>query len=247
MSQEEALSKESNYLKMVESQKRQVAYKVSIRDISEGSYVKQEGWKPNYILTKNDKKVSRINLLATIISIDSTSPAQINITVDDGTGSISIRSFEESNIAKDLEIGDIISIIGRPREFGSTKYLVPEVIKKVKDIRWIEVRKKQVQLYKLRNNIHEKLESTREKKPSEKSEEATSEPEETEEETIISEGVNSKQTVYQTIKSLDKGDGVDIEDVISRSKIDNCEDVVNMLLMEGEVFEIKKGRLKILE
>ena len=58
---------------------------------------------------------------------------------------------------------------------------------------------------------------------------------------------NPIQIIYNLIKSLDKGDGADIEDVIKESKINNCEDIINNLLREGEIFEIKKGKLKILE
>lgn len=253
---------------MAEVQKRQVAFKVSIKEINEGSYIKQEGWQPNYILTRDGRNISRINLIATIISIQSNSPTQMNITIDDGTGSLNIRTFEDTNIVKDLEIGDIINVIGRPREFSDIKYIVPEVIKKVKDNKWIEVRQKELVLFKTKNKISDDEVVQQPKQPAEsevkkdKSTETIEKeiPDEKEEiiesskEEIVSDkaeeevkNINPKQRVYQTIKKLDKGEGVDIDDVIIFSKVEECEDVIKMLLQEGEIFEIKKGKLKVLE
>ena len=49
------------------------------------------------------------------------------------------------------------------------------------------------------------------------------------------------------IKKLDEGDGVLIDDVIKSSKIGDAEEIINRLLENGDIFEIKPGKLKILE
>lgn len=263
---------------MAEVQKRQIAYKISIKELNEGSYIKQEGWKPNYILTKDGRKVSRANLLVTIVSIQSNSPTQMNITIDDGTGNLTIRTFEETEIAKSLQIGDIIKVIGRPREFNDIKYIVPEILKKIEDTKWIEVRQKELTLSRIKNNISEDVpvirksdDKVEEKQESSKNDsvvkvdikeeiseretslsddiqkQAVSISDTSKEKVSINNNVNPKQKVYQTIKKQDNGDGVDIDNVILFSKVEDCEDVIKMLLKEGEIFEIKKGRLKVLE
>ncbi len=53
---------------MPEPQKRQIACKARIADLINGQYVKEEGWTPNYIITKQGKHISRINLIGTVIS-----------------------------------------------------------------------------------------------------------------------------------------------------------------------------------
>ena len=41
--------------------KRQIAYKVKIKDLLIGEYVKKEGWEPSYIL-HNEKRITRIKI-----------------------------------------------------------------------------------------------------------------------------------------------------------------------------------------
>jgi len=221
------------------SQKRQTAYKVRIKDILENSYVKTEGWNLNYFLM-NGKKVSRVNIIGAAVSNISEAPNFKNFDFDDGTARISIRDFGE-NIIKDIVIGDVLLIIGRPRQYGNEKYIVPEIIKKIEDKRWIEIRK-----LELKKEFGE--DTVRAEKPEEMFfEESVSVKEIIIEEEIVDSNNNKEKTpyqvVYETIKGLDKGEGVSIEDI----KIDNAERIINDLLMQGEVFELKPGKYKLLE
>ena len=58
---------------------------------------------------------------------------------------------------------------------------------------------------------------------------------------------NNTEKVFNLIKKLDKSYGANIEDVIEESGIANCEDIIEALLNEGEIFEVKPGHLKVLE
>ena len=49
------------------------------------------------------------------------------------------------------------------------------------------------------------------------------------------------------IRNMDTGDGVAFEDVIEKSKNPDTEKIINTLLANGDVFEIRPGRLKVLE
>ena len=95
--------------------KRQVAHIVQINDIINAPYTKQEGWQPNY-LTINNKKVSRVNIIGTIVSIPTTELNFNSAVIDDGTNNITIRSFENIILLKVFNTGEIIQIIGKPRE-----------------------------------------------------------------------------------------------------------------------------------
>src|SRR3989338_5030302 len=117
---------------MDKSQKRQIAHKIRINDILRGKYVKEEGeWSPNYVLT-GEKKVSRVNLMAVVVSKDGMERSgHSNLIIDDGSGKISIRSFEGNNNFDKVKVGDLIMVVGRPREYSNEKYVVSEILKKI--------------------------------------------------------------------------------------------------------------------
>ena len=124
-----------------DASKRQVAYKVRIADILNNRYIKEEGWLPNYV-SVGDMKVSRANLLGVIVSKAAQEGAKdvasYDFILDDGSGRISLRFFES---VQPLDVGDMVIVIGRPREFGTERYVVPEIVKKVTDPKWVELRK----------------------------------------------------------------------------------------------------------
>ncbi|MDP7180775.1 MAG: hypothetical protein QF824_05905 [Candidatus Woesearchaeota archaeon] len=223
--------------------KRQIAYKVTIKDIAEGQYTKNEGeWSPNYIEIGNHQ-VSRVNIIGTVVvnAPDQTSPHK-SVVLDDGTGNISVRTFENNGIFDNVNIGDIVLVIGRPREFGTEKYLTPEVLKKVDNPDWIKVR--QLELAK---NISAPTVSAPQ---SPKEEVVATEPVvETTDMTQppVEESNTPADKIFQLIKSTDSGEGADTEEVISKSNLENAEQLVKKLLEEGEIFEVKPGKLKILE
>ena len=212
---------------MEKSQKRQVAYKVKINDVLKGEYIKEEGeWVPNYIHV-GDKKVSRVNLMAVVVSKhDPENTNNKSLLIDDGSGKISIRSFEENSNFDNINVGEFVLVIGRPREYFNEKYIVSEILKKMNNPLWAEVRK---------------LELEDKKKPME-----ASEPERTDvnEEPIV-EDINKK--IFDLIKEIDSGEGADTQEVITKSNTDKAEGIITSLLEQGDVFEIKPGKLKILE
>jgi len=69
------------------------------------------------------------------------------------------------------------------------------------------------------------------------------------EKTVEEELVEEKSPIdnlLNTIRNLDKGDGVDIEELL-KLKGENSESLISTLLKEGELFELKPGRIKVLE
>lgn len=228
LNQNEDLSKE--FKMPSDSVKRLVAEKVSIKDILQGDYVKQDGWNPNYITTRK-KKVSRVNVMAVVVSKSTADTNYYSFVLDDGTGNISVRSFEKNDVIENLEIGDMVLLIGRLREFGNERYVIPEIIKKNINKKWAEVRKIELKggaedSTKKQNQVREIIEPVVKEEP-------------------ITE--SSSQLICNLIKNLDNGNGVDFDNVIKNSKLDNTEEIISNLLQEGEVFELKPGKLKVLE
>jgi RPA family protein len=203
---------------MEKQQKRQVAYKVRVKEILDGEYVKEEGWMPNYIRLIDGAKVSRVNLVGVVV-LKTEEQNYAGIIIDDGSGKIPVRNFENSNLFDATNIGDIVLIIGRPREFGE-KYVVPEIIKKVQDPLWIEVRKLELKKPELKVN---------------------------DENAVKKDESNPSEVIFSLIKGEDKGDGVDVEDIIKKSNVSEADLIIRNLLEEGEIFELKPGRVKILE
>ncbi len=208
--------------------KRQVAHKIRVADILNNRYVKAEGWLPNYIAV-GEIKVSRANIIGVIVSksTQENDENSHNFILDDGTGRIPLRFFEHG---KDIEVSDIVNVIGRPREFGSDRYIVPEILKKVTDSRWIEIRKMELALKK--HDTQPKVEL---------SSHTTTEVEE------LSEDENPSTKIISIIKKLDSGAGADFQEISVKFITGNPEEYIKKLLEQGDIFEVKPGRYKVLE
>jgi len=230
---------------MEEPQKRLVAHKICIKDIIESKYVIEEGWQPNYIITKNGKQISRANVIGTIVlKTDGENVNYKSIVLDDGTGKISIRSFDEKNPLLNFNIGDIVLLIGKLRQYGQEKYIVPEIVKKIENKAWIELRK--FELGRKQTASNQDSESTKQALPVQK--EALIENVVLDEE-IVTENktISTSEKILSLVKELDNGTGADMQELINKSSIEESEKIVKTLLEQGEIFEIKPGKLKILE
>ena len=122
---------------------RQVAYKVWISDLINAEYFKQDGeWESNYFLVRN-KKVSRVNVVSTVIDKylqDDNSYGYLE--VDDGSAKIRIKAWREDvNFLEDVNIGDVILLIGRSRKYNEEVYVTPEIINVITNLNWVKFRK----------------------------------------------------------------------------------------------------------
>ncbi|MCD6483014.1 MAG: hypothetical protein J7K83_01965, partial [Candidatus Aenigmarchaeota archaeon] len=106
-----------------------------IADLKNGIYTEsnQEEKKPSYVVTKLGDKVVRASVCGTIID-KYINPASTYgfLTVMDETGEIRCKFFLE-NVSKidEFEIGDVVHIIGKIREFNGEISINTEIIKKV--------------------------------------------------------------------------------------------------------------------
>lgn len=253
----------------VESQKRHIAYKVNIKDILSGEYVRGEGWDPSYIIL-GAIKVSRIDVIASVID-KSPGSESLSFVIDDGDSQVLCRSFESISSISAISVGDIVHIIGRPRDYNGERYVLPEVIRKVEDPKWMLARKKELVVFGLK--LYAPSDESKESRtsfahlPKDKvlsresgdmvAEEAIVDTEEvivassSESISVASQGPSKKssnpQIIVELIRKMDEGKGVDQDVVISTSQLADCEKVIDHLLKEGEIFEIMPGKLKVLE
>lgn len=203
-------------LEQKQFQKRNVACKILISSILNGDFAKDDS-SAGYVKI-NDAVISRVNVIANLV-YKTEENGYYNVIIDDGTAKVSLKSFEKKAFFSNIDVGDIILVIGRIREYANERYIMPEIIKKL-GITWMTLRKLEL----------------KEEIISNKAEAATS----------TTENIDASKSVYELIKKLDNGEGVAIEDLMG-SHDEDVEKIVNKLLENGDVFEIKPGKIKILE
>lgn len=198
---------------------RQVAKPIYVKELLDGSYENKEGWDPN-ILHCARGKVSRCNVIGTLIR------SNAQYTLDDGTGQISLRAYDDIP-GLDVESGTLVQVIARPREYQDSIFLVAEIIKPIGS-EWAAVRKAvlgPVQDFDKKQVVPAKKTETQEDDSQQ----------------------NNAEKIIDIISRLDTGDGAAIEDVITNANMGELgEEIVNQLLLDGEIFEIKPGIVKVL-
>lgn len=204
-------------------QPRQIAYKVRIGDLLNGEYVEQEGWQPNFVRVGN-KQISRVNIIATII--DTQPGANFgSVTVDDGSGALQVRAFNEDSAKLSLvNVGDVVIIIGRPRRYGNQIFVSYEIVKKL-DPLWLKVRQKELGDNPINGTQTINIQ------------------------TVKSGNVNENtKKILGLIQSMDRGNGADIDEVVNHSGLTKkeAEDILEDLIKAGEIYENIAGKVKLL-
>ncbi len=228
--------------------KRSTAYRIKLKNIVNSDYEKREGFNPS-VIKYNNLEISRVNIIASVVGKYLTDDQNYcAITIDDGSETIRIKNFgAEVNIIKNVDIGDIVRVIGKIKEYNDEKYIVGELVKKINP-NWLIVN--ELQLTSNSENNNSKINESSNEINSIKLEENTDEEE------IISissseekSSINIKQEILNYIKNNDSGSGVMMDIVTSTIKEENdkIKDALFELLKVGEIYEPKKGILKILD
>ena|SRR3989344_2321173 len=196
---------------------RQTAYKCAVQHLLKGRYIQKQGWEPSYVETIIGQ-ISRANVTGVIVGQDGP-----GLILDDGTGQITLRSFEERNPLLNVGIGSKVLVVGRPRLYNDLIYLNVELAKQV-DEKWLLLRKMELEQLKPTMEIN--------------TEKMVTPP--------IESTPSPGERILAAIQQLDRGEGVDIDEILQTVKDDKAENTLQMLLQEGEIFEIKPGRVKLL-
>ncbi len=209
---------------------RSTALKVRIKDLVEGEFVRTEGaMEPNYVVTPLNEMVSRARVMGVVVSkFTSEDEKYITVTLDDGSETVSVRAFRETDVLKDVEVSESIDVVGKVKEYQGEVYLLAEAVHIIKDPNWELVRR-------LELAIKDKALGRK-----------VSEPVETLETRF--EGENAKEKVLEVIKTLDEGEGVKYITIARETGIkeEELDKIINDLLVEGEIYEPKIGRFKIM-
>jgi RPA family protein len=219
---------------------RQTAKICSVQDLLSGTYVVQEGWKPNYVQTSL-RKISRVNIMGFVV--DKQTPNQF--VLDDGTGSINIIDFSSSPALQHIAIGDPALVVGRPRKSEEELFIAAEIIatkQLKKEPVWLHYRKQQLEHVSAdvvdESFVTESEETSAQNSSADKKEKIS---------LVIQEFPElSGDAVFDFVKAKDSGDGCEIELIIKEFG-QEADDLVLTLISMGELYEIKPGRLKVLE
>ena len=202
------------------------AVRLTIQNILQGTYVQDSEQNPNYLLLENNLKVYRINLFAVVLDLQK-SGSLTNILVEDGTGKIVVRFFEEQKSLTRLTPGSVVLIVGKLRMYNQEKYISPEICKQISPL-WLKVRSTELNKQKLNGNP---LLPQKEQNVNASSVEETALP---------------ATKIINLIKQLDSGKGADMGEVMEKSPLQNTEQILKQMLERGDIFQITPGKVKVL-
>ncbi|HLC86206.1 MAG TPA: OB-fold nucleic acid binding domain-containing protein [Candidatus Nanoarchaeia archaeon] len=224
----------------MENIKRQTAFKLWIGNIISSRYTKgSEQFEADYIEFDN-KKISRVNLIGSVID-KSDGNNYVSFILDDSSGSIRLKSWnEEASSFSNVQIGDLVLVVGKIKEYNNQVYITPEIIKKLDNPLWLRVRKLElINLY----GEPTRVEST--------SVENIGEDEDVvgvvEEKVTNDIPASTREKIISLIEGLDRGEGVPLSDVVIGSGLAENEvtSIVEDMIKDGEIFEIQKNKLRV--
>lgn len=197
---------------------RPTAVKAIIDDVINADYVTQEPPRPNHLVLYG-QRVKRLQLIGVLVQKSSH-----DFVIDDGTNRITAKRFNQRINLDDTKPGEPVLVIAQPREHEQTVFLGAEAVSPVDDKAWITTH------HDIVNATHDRDATL----------DTTTKADTTEDTT------NHSADILDTINDLDDGDGATTEDVIEASSLDDAETYIERLINEGEIFEIRPGKLKVL-
>jgi RPA family protein len=201
---------------------RQPAKKVYISDLLAGKWTKMEGMQPSYIETQDGEKISRARILGTVVQKFISEDNKFgSITLDDMTETIRVKVFKTMKPIENINIGDIVDVIGKVKEFDDEIYIIPEVIQKITNPNFEILRR--AELLK-KAAITEKTEQPEEK--------------------VLKDKEELRVAILKAIES--KKDGAMFDDIIKAvdAKEEKIEEIIDELLSEGICYEPSPGKIK---
>lgn len=112
---------------------RLIAYKIWLNYLKEENFVnKTQDFESNYI-SVGDKQISRINIISNVVSkFQSEDGNYFAITIDDSSAQVRLKTWrEDTKILNNINVGDIVLVIGKIRNYNDEIYILPEIVKKV--------------------------------------------------------------------------------------------------------------------
>ncbi|MEM5869854.1 MAG: OB-fold nucleic acid binding domain-containing protein [Candidatus Aenigmatarchaeota archaeon] len=240
---------------------RAVAKKVRIFDLVNGTFFhgNRIEMKPNYVITWFGEKISRVNLVGTLIdSFISEDGNYGSLTIDDGTEAIRVKVFGDNvKMIDGISNGDMLIVIGKVKEYDGEIYVAAEALRKV-EINYENLRKLEIlRNLKEKKKVVEEIRNLVDQIPEEELKEYVKKKYGLDEESLntirenlkVGREIDYKPKILEIIRSLDKGDGVEMSKIFEVIDLPErvIENTINDLLSAGDLFEPKPGFLKKVE
>jgi len=235
---------------------RQTAKKVRIWDIMNGEFVRKEGFEPSFVKTPLGEEVSRARVLGTIVSKFTAEDGNYaSVTVDDGTDTIRLKVFKTVKPLDSFEIGDVVDVVGKIREYEGEIYIIPEFVRKVEHPNFELLRRLEI-VYKMvgMKRVKEFIEKNKDKSPEELKKELLEKGFRTEwvEPFLGGKGEDGKDKEKKILKNEilkiieSSPDGIVYSELMKRvnAKETEIESVIDELLNEGVCYEPSPGKIK---
>jgi len=202
------------------------AKKVPIKDMMSGNWVKKEGMEPSYVTTTSGENLSRVRIMGTIVGRFIAEDGNFaSITLDDGTDTTRAKTFKTAKPLDTVNIGSLVDVIGKVREYNAEIYMIPEVVTEVKDPNMLILRQAEL--------------AVKNKDLKDNPVKAIDEPKET----PSDDNVIRKQ-ILDIIAT--NSEGIDYSAIPESVKAPEAqiESIVNDLLAEGICYEPTPGKIK---
>ncbi len=237
--------------------RRLTARKALIGEIVKGRFIPKSGLESSYVLTKLGRRLSRVRIMGNIVDMYSNPASSFaSLTIDDSTGVIRAKVFDNVESVSDISYGDLVDVIGKVKFTEGEIWINVEIINKVKDPNFETLRI--VEIAKILKEQKEKIQKVKEclSQTSDINELFALLGEEiskreiegiVEAENVFKEEEQSlKSSVLELIKELDFGDGADYRELLDKSGIPEKEldSIIQELLDTGACYEPRPGKIK---
>ena len=200
-----------------------IAQKATIREIIEGVMLLDEQFKVPFLQTVDLQKKYRVRVAGIILQKEQHNQGA-SLLIDDGTGTLVIRCFEDFPALATLDKGKAVLCLGRARLFQQEKYIAPDLLKEIAPA-WLRV-------YAWGRAL-----------PQSKIPISSSQ---TNEQMSFDQKEIPQQKIVSLIKNLDQGEGVILEELLEKSPLSNTEKIVQEMMQRGEIFQLSPGKVKLL-
>lgn len=242
-------------------QQRQVAKITTTKELNSGKYFQKEGFEPNYLLTPEGKRLSRARIAGTLVDkFINEDETYGSLTIDDSKDTIQIKFFNELDKVKEFEVGDILEVVGKVREYQGEIYLNGEILRerelKKELLHQLKSLKQNEKWNQLRKTVKQLKESGKSQEEIEKEMKRKLTADEIDallqsfgenfDNEKTEEAENLERKVLEAVEELDTGDGADYADISEEVEgtEEKLEETINNLLSEGTCYEPKPGKIK---
>jgi hypothetical protein len=230
-----------------------MAYKLKIEDLVRGEYKRSaDGAEPSYLLTPWDDHITRARVMGTVVDkFIREDKSYGTLRLDDGSGTIRVRAWGDDTSRLDrFNVGDVVDVIGRVREFEGEVYLTPELMFPVEDLNWELVRELEIiksRKKALASGVKPRLPAKFEPLTLSVEMPTPAKVDFEEPEPPLPEVPDElKDRVFLAVKEGEGEEGISADEIRAKTNVSapEVENALRILLVERKIFEPSAGKFK---